>query len=178
MGATCFQSSHPLLINANVKLEMGWTDSTDLMTIIQNAISNVVSKGTETFLNGVIQFPGFWFIPSGVRILNYFLSWLDIAPFIGGSPSSEDCLFLDAYVPGKAFREENLKLPVINWIYGGAYIAGVKDGWYDGTPVVKASGNNLIYVAANYRVSPLTLTHFKQLTRSAWTIRFHWRKDS
>jgi carboxylesterase type B len=37
------------------------------------------------------------------------------------SPSGEDCLFLDLTVPGEAIRTPGLKLPVVNWIYGGAY---------------------------------------------------------
>jgi carboxylesterase type B len=34
---------------------------------------------------------------------------------------AEDCLFLDLYVPGTAVRNSNVKLPVVVWIYGGAY---------------------------------------------------------
>lgn len=33
-------------------------------------------------------------------------------------PESEDCLYLDVYVPGDAFRSNNTKLPVIHWFYG------------------------------------------------------------
>jgi hypothetical protein len=43
---------------------------------------------------------------------------IDIAKMQGSPASSEDCLFLDVYVPAKAMRGE-VKLPVINWIYGG-----------------------------------------------------------
>jgi hypothetical protein len=39
----------------------------------------------------------------------------------GANELSEDCLFLDIIVPGKALRGE-VKLPVVNWIYGGAYL--------------------------------------------------------
>jgi carboxylesterase type B len=66
--------------------------------------------------------------------------------------ASEDCLFLDVYVPAKALKAGAAKLPVVNWIYGGAYLIGDKN--YDGAAVVKASGNNVVYVAGNYRVSP------------------------
>jgi hypothetical protein len=45
----------------------------------------------------------------------------DLGKLMGGSPSSEDCLFLDVVVPGKALRGE-IKLPVVNWIYGGKLI--------------------------------------------------------
>jgi len=67
--------------------------------------------------------------------------------------ASEDCLFLDVYVPAKALKAGAAKLPVVNWIYGGAYLIGDKN--YDGSAVIKASGNNVVYVAGNYRVSTL-----------------------
>jgi len=33
----------------------------------------------------------------------------------------EDCLFLDLIVLSKAIKDPTSKLPVVNWIYGGAY---------------------------------------------------------
>jgi hypothetical protein len=80
-------------------------------------------------------------------------------------------------VPSKALKGE-VKLPIVNWIYGGAYLLGSKEGMYDGksgapyrcvesklimrigTPIVKASGGNVIYVAGNYRVliSPISFS--------------------
>ncbi|KHN96046.1 carboxylesterase family protein [Metarhizium album ARSEF 1941] len=66
----------------------------------------------------------------------------------------EDCLFLDVYVPARAFEPGARKLPVIVWIYGGAYAFGSKnDGeiLYTGRPIVKASNYNTILVAGNYR---------------------------
>ncbi|KAL1615512.1 hypothetical protein SLS56_011800, partial [Neofusicoccum ribis] len=33
-------------------------------------------------------------------------------------PESEDCLYLDVYVPGDAFRSNDTRLPVIHWFYG------------------------------------------------------------
>lgn len=84
--------------------------------------------------------------------------------FLGGVPvpsftaASEDCLFLDVYVPAKAVRNPALKLPVISWYYGGAYIFGGKDSFepvlpfYDGTGPIQASDGNVIFVTSNYRV--------------------------
>jgi hypothetical protein len=43
----------------------------------------------------------------------------DLGKLMGGASTSEDCLFLDLFVPGKALKG-SAKLPVINWIYGGA----------------------------------------------------------
>jgi carboxylesterase type B len=73
---------------------------------------------------------------------------------------SEDCLFLDVYVPGAAVRSPSTtSLPVIHWFYGGGFILGSKDQlegldlpFYDGTGLVKQSSNNIIYVASNYRL--------------------------
>jgi hypothetical protein len=46
----------------------------------------------------------------------------DLGKLMGGASSSEDCLFLDLFVPGKALKGEK-KLPVINWIYGGKFLS-------------------------------------------------------
>ena len=72
--------------------------------------------------------------------------------------ASTDCLFLDGYVPTKAVQDPALKLPVISWFYGGAYIFGGKDSFepllpfYDGAGLIEESGGNVIFVASNYRV--------------------------
>lgn len=85
--------------------------------------------------------------------------------FLGGIPlpsfknTSEDCLFLDLYVPAKAIDNPALKLPVISWFFGGAYIFGAKDQFepvvpfYDGSGLLQQSQGNVIFVASNYRVS-------------------------
>lgn len=69
----------------------------------------------------------------------------------GAKETGEDCLFLDVYVPSKAL-EGKVKVPIVNWIYGGAYLMGSKEGRYDGTPFIRATGGNVIFIAANYRV--------------------------
>ena len=80
-----------------------------------------------------------------------------IAPNMMGG--SEDCLFLDIYVPGAAVRSPTTThLPVIHWIFGGGYLFGSKDGlepelpFYDGSGMITQSGNNVIFVASNYRL--------------------------
>lgn len=45
------------------------------------------------------------------------MSWY----FENDQKTSEDCLFLDVYVPGKVVRGEASDLPVLNWIYSGGY---------------------------------------------------------
>ena len=52
-----------------------------------------------------------------------------------------------------------MKLPVISWFYGGAYIFGGKDQFdpilpfYHGTGLIQESEGNVIFVSSNYRVS-------------------------
>lgn len=85
-------------------------------------------------------------------------SIIDIGAIAGGvSEVSEDCLFLDVYVPAKAL-EGQVKLPIVNWIYGGAYLLGSKEGQYDGTPLVAQSQGNLVYIAGNYRVREVSIS--------------------
>jgi carboxylesterase type B len=84
-------------------------------------------------------------------LLSELSKTVDIAKWMGGGPSSEDCLFLDVYVPGEAMRKKAV-LPVVNWIYGGAYVMGNKEKHYNGTAILEASDNRVVYVAGNYRL--------------------------
>ena len=85
---------------------------------------------------------------------NQFLGGIPLPFFAGGD---EDCLFLDLQVPGRAVRDPSYKLPVIVWIYGGAYVFGSKDAFqplpfYDGSGVIRQSGGEVIFITLNYRV--------------------------
>ncbi|KAI2780355.1 alpha/beta-hydrolase [Daldinia loculata] len=59
---------------------------------------------------------------------------------------------------GGALGASSGKLPVVVFVYGGAYVFGSKDSlqpelpFYDGTGLISQSGNNMIFVAMNYRV--------------------------
>jgi carboxylesterase type B len=87
----------------------------------------------------------------GGKGLQGLLGGMDMSGMMNmASGASEDCLFLDVYVPGKALKGGS-KLPVVNWLYGGAYLIGSKDT-ADGAAIVKASKGNVIYVGGNYRV--------------------------
>ncbi|KAH7911393.1 sterol esterase [Hygrophoropsis aurantiaca] len=66
---------------------------------------------------------------------------------------SEDCLYLNVVRPANI--SEDAKLPVVVWIYGGAFETGDASA-YDGTPVVARSaalGSDVIYVSFNYRLN-------------------------
>ncbi|KAL6717619.1 hypothetical protein ACLMJK_005534 [Lecanora helva] len=66
-------------------------------------------------------------------------------------PKSEDCLYLDVYVPPNATSCS--KLPVKVFIYGGGETAGgISDPLYDGCNL---AANGAIFVSVNYRLGPL-----------------------
>lgn len=71
---------------------------------------------------------------------------------------SEDCLFLDIYVPLSVITG-NVQVPVVVWIYGGAYLFGSKQQFdtdklplYTGQGLLEATKESVIFVAGNYRV--------------------------
>lgn len=71
------------------------------------------------------------------------------------SAQTEDCLFLDIYVPSWVFDDFDDHLPVVVWIYGGGYAFGTKNqggSFYTGYPSIRASNYNSIFIAGNYRV--------------------------
>ncbi|KAM5443101.1 hypothetical protein MferCBS31731_001976 [Microsporum ferrugineum] len=66
--------------------------------------------------------------------------------------AGEDCLTINVQRPSSA--TPNSKLPVVFWIFGGAFELGSTQ-LYDGTSLVlrsMAQRRNIIYVAVNYRV--------------------------
>ncbi len=78
-----------------------------------------------------------------------------------GTPSTtEDCLFLNVYVPASAHGHDNDhdhdrgNLPVMLWLYGGGFVAG-QGSVYDPTALVKQG--NVIVVTINYRLGALGL---------------------
>ena len=74
-----------------------------------------------------------------------------------GKPSTtEDCLFLNVYVPERTGRapEHEGRLPVMIWLHGGGFSFG-NGSAYDSTPLAK--GGNVIVVTINYRLGALGL---------------------
>ena len=65
----------------------------------------------------------------------------------------EDCLFMSVYVPDSCTAAK--PCPVMQWIYGGAWILGSNHefGVYDGAYLARKHG--VIIVAANYRLDAL-----------------------
>ena len=80
-----------------------------------------------------------------------------------GGEENEDCLYLDIYFPSDIIDEDPAeKLPVVVYLFGGAYIFGGKDtviksegeDWslYDGQGMFQATNDAVIWVVANYRL--------------------------
>ncbi|XP_066057512.1 bile salt-activated lipase-like isoform X3 [Chamaea fasciata] len=72
---------------------------------------------------------------------------------------SEDCLYLNIWIP-QGRRQVSTKLPVMVYIYGGAFLVGGSQGanfldnyLYDGEEI--AVRGNVIVVTVNYRLGPL-----------------------
>lgn len=91
-------------------------------------------------------------------------------PPVPDSTQSEDCLFLDIYVPSSAFGPNNPQLPVVVWIYGGGYLSGSKSVnglFYNGTGILEAAASKVIFIAGNYRVGAFGWLAGSQMERDA-----------
>ncbi|SJL12162.1 uncharacterized protein ARMOST_15583 [Armillaria ostoyae] len=69
---------------------------------------------------------------------------------------SEDCLFLNVYIPGQLDSRKNL--PVVVYIHGGGYDVGGANGFtpgpdlFNGNDLVRESGDKVIVVVIQYRL--------------------------
>ncbi|XP_070544091.1 neuroligin-4, X-linked-like [Ptychodera flava] len=71
-------------------------------------------------------------------------------PQRGSLRADEDCLYLNIYTPF-ANKEENTRMSVMLWIYGGCFVSGSAD-IYDGSILAQ---NDVVVVTVNYRLSSL-----------------------
>lgn len=67
-----------------------------------------------------------------------------------GARGSEDCLYLNIFVPASA--SESAPVPVMFWIYGGGFTFG-RVSMYDGSAL--AAQEDVIVVVPSYRIGPL-----------------------
>lgn len=75
--------------------------------------------------------------------------------------SSEDCLFINVWRPARA--APRAKLPVMVWIYGGAFVMG--SGSWPGTSGVQFARQGVVLVNFNYRLGRLGFFAFPALSR-------------
>ncbi|TID15951.1 Vacuolar protein sorting-associated protein 45 [Venturia nashicola] len=146
IGGTCWQSLPPSMLAVTMSGGLGGLGKPPSRAGFFSDLQNSIRTAAMPYLGSVLQN-----YPSAANQFASKIAKQDLGKLMGGEPSSEDCLFLDVYVPGKALKGGK-KLPVVNWIYGGAFILGSKDGMYDGTPLVRQSEGNVIYVVGNYRL--------------------------
>ncbi|KAJ3312958.1 hypothetical protein HDU76_002754 [Blyttiomyces sp. JEL0837] len=100
----------------------------------------------------------------------------------GSDRGSEDCLYLNVFVPG---TPTSGSLPVMVWIHGGGFAAGSAQG-LDGTPLIQASGNSVIIVTIQYRLNAFGFLHIPSLINAGLTniglldqqLAFQWVKDN
>jgi para-nitrobenzyl esterase len=74
-------------------------------------------------------------------------------------PMSEDCLYLNVWTPATA---ATAKLPVMVWIYGGAYTEGAGSTPYNHGDTLAAKG--VVVVTFNYRLGALGFLAHPELT--------------
>nr|XP_050860109.1 esterase FE4-like isoform X2 [Vespula vulgaris] len=77
------------------------------------------------------------------------LQLIDLNTIIG----SEDCLYLNVYVPASQRQEENVKYPVLVFIHGGAFNVGSNNSTF--LPATYWADQQVILVVINYRLGPL-----------------------
>lgn len=76
------------------------------------------------------------------------------SPLKGLSKASENCLFINVFVPVRKADDSNQALAVMVWIHGGAYVFGTaSSSLFDGG--VLASEEKVIVVTFNYRLGAL-----------------------
>lgn len=81
------------------------------------------------------------------------------------SPSiSEDCLYLNVWQPATA-TAARAKLPVMVWIYGGAYTEGAGSTPYNQGDTLAAKG--VVFVSFNYRLGALGFLAHPELTKES-----------
>lgn len=81
-------------------------------------------------------------------------------------PRSEDCLYLNIWLPETPLPSGERKRPVLVWVYGGAFVVGnCSRPIHDGARLANESG--CIVVSLSYRVGPMGFLGSKALAENA-----------
>jgi len=75
---------------------------------------------------------------------------------------SEDCLYVNVYIPGDA--KPSTALPVMVWLHGGGFINGSGNA-FNGTTLARTA--NAIVVTVNYRLGPFGWLALPSLAKEA-----------
>eukprot|EP00756_Hemistasia_phaeocysticola_P019253 Hpha_TRINITY_DN15648_c1_g10::TRINITY_DN15648_c1_g10_i1::g.99729::m.99729 len=104
---------------------------------------------------------------SGVRREHSAPRWCPQMRIFGFFFGHEDCLQLNVFRPRGMKKGE--KLPVMVWLYGGAFVLGdsVELGWYNGKNL--ATTQNVIVVTLNYRLGSLGFLALDELKEEQGT---------
>lgn len=114
-----------------------------------------LTKSFGTFTSQAVPnaCPQFWSAPDGGNLPEDVVGMITDSPvFQEIDVQSEDCLTVNVQRPQGTTSTS--KLPVVAWIFGGAFAIG-SASLYDGTRVIAQSvtvGQPIIYVAINYRL--------------------------
>ena len=84
------------------------------------------------------------------------------SPYTQVPSMSEDCLYLNVWTPAKAAGD---RLPVMVWIYGGAFTGGAASmAAYDGSRLAE---KGVVMVTINYRLGPFGFLAHPALTKES-----------
>ena len=93
---------------------------------------------------------------------------------LDSSSMSEDCLFLNVYVPAEASSAS--QLPVLFWIHGGAYTNGAGSlDWYHGSSLAKRGA---VVVTINYRLGIFGFIGSENLGTEDMVSALRWTKKN
>jgi para-nitrobenzyl esterase len=147
------------------------------VTVTGGEVQGVVSNGIASFKGIPFAAPPVgdarWRAPQPVKPWSGVKKAEKIAPAciqdtaigrtLGAPPDiSEDCLYLNVWTPAKTATE---KLPVMVWIYGGAFVAGGTN-WplYEGTRLAE---KGVVLVSVAYRVGVFGFLAHPQLSKES-----------
>lgn len=145
--------------------------------VAQGELEGVVREGVASFKGVPFAAPPVgdlrWKAPqpaqawTGVRKADSFapgpMQDAFLAVLMGGSTNlSEDCLYLNVWTPAQSASE---RLPVMVWIYGGAFVSGMTSpALYDGAKLAK---KGVVLVSLAYRLGPLGFLAHPELSQES-----------
>ena len=153
--------------------------STALAQVREAQVTGGRLTGAE--VNGIVSFKGIPFAAPPVGALRWkapqaVQPWAAVKPADKFGPGcvqasspytqvpsmSEDCLYLNVWTPAKAAGD---RLPVMVWIYGGAFTGGAASmAAYDGTRLAE---KGVVLVTFNYRLGPFGFLAHPELTKES-----------